>query len=176
VRGLIPVVKDWRRQGTHDFLAHRYRTRLRDHLPEADHITHNGVVIARRRRLFDAYLPTDFHRVADEPGMEGGVVNAHEANTRRGNDVVVVGGGDGVTAVRAARIVGPEGSVRVFEGAEENVERIRRAFELNGVTDRCTVERAVVGPPRNVWGDTEGAPRVAPSELPSSNSTARGPN
>lgn len=167
MRRLIPVFKNWRRQGTRDFLAHRYRTRLRDRLPEADHITHNDVIVARRRRLFDAHLPADFHRAANDPDMEGGVVNAHQANTRRGDDVVIVGGGGGVTAVRAARIVGPEGSVRIFEGAEGNVERICRALELNGVTDRCTVERAVVGPPRDVWGDTEGAPRVDPSDLPS---------
>lgn len=166
MRRLIPFFKNWRRQGTRDFLAHRYRRKARKHLPETSHITHNDVLIARRRRLFDAFLPEDFHRSADDPDMEGGVVSAHESSTHSGDDVIIVGGGSGVTAVRAARIVGPGGSVRVFEGAEENVERIRQAFELNGVADRSTVERAVVGPSRDVWGDTTSSPRVDPADLP----------
>lgn len=166
MRRLISIVGNWRRQGTRHFLRHNYRTKAREHLPETSHISHSDVLIARRRRLFDVFLPEEFHRSADDPDREGGVVSAHGSSTRTDDDVVIVGGGSGVTAVRAARIVGPGGSVRVFEGADENVRRIRRAFELNGVADRCTVERAVVGPSRDVWGDAASVPRVAPTDLP----------
>jgi len=179
MRRLIPLFKSWRRQGTRDFLRTKYRTRAGEYLPETDPVSHNDVLIARGRRLFDAHLPEEFHRSADEPDREGGVVGTHESSTRPGDDVVIVGGGSGVTAVRAARIVGPGGSVRVFEGAEENLERIRQAFELNGVADRCAVERAVVGPSRDVWGTRRAHPasiRRTSRPVTCSNWTARGPN
>lgn len=167
MKRLIGLYKHWQREGTRRFVEQNYRDRARRHLPRAGRISHNGVLIDRRRRLFDAYLPEEFHRSGDDPEMEGGVVSAHESSTRPGDDVVIIGGGSGVTAVRAARIVGPSGSVRVFEGAETNVVAIRRAFELNEVADRCTVERTIVGTPRDVWGDAANSSRLAPNELPS---------
>jgi tRNA A58 N-methylase Trm61 len=52
-----------------------------------------------------------------------------------GDDVVIVGGGWGVTAVTAAREVGPEGSVTVYEPNVECYRKCEKVVAANGAAD-----------------------------------------
>jgi len=62
-----------------------------------------------------------------------------------GDSVTIIGGGRGVTAVIAARIVGPSGEVVVYEAVEDRVTLIKQTIRLNNVQDRVNVKSLVVG-------------------------------
>jgi FkbM family methyltransferase len=51
----------------------------------------------------------------------------------------------GYTALLLAEAVGPAGRVVAFEPLPQNVSRLKRAFELNGIESRLTVVAAAVG-------------------------------
>ena len=102
----------------------------------------------------------------DYPKSEAGEVAGHEHRTQSGDNVVIIGGGRGVTAVRAAQAVGPEGSVLVYEGGQEYVELIRDVASLNGVSNRVEVRHALVGPGLSIYGTPDGAESVDPAEIP----------
>lgn len=84
-------------------------------------------------------------------------------NASAGDEVVVIGGGWGISTVHAA-LQGAE--VHVYEAAREQAELLEQVIQLNHVADRVTVEHAVVGPEIDVWGSSEGAVRYRPDDLP----------
>lgn len=139
-----------------DVIQAAYDATLRPRLPRKI-VVHNGVAV-RSGRLFDA---TDVKR-----NYEASLVAAIRERVEPGDGVVVVGGGHGVSTVVARRRAGPDGEVSVYEGAAEQVERVRETLSLNGVADGVTVNHGVVGDPQNVWDDFEAADRVPPSDLP----------
>ncbi|WP_440990369.1 FkbM family methyltransferase [Haloarchaeobius baliensis] len=103
------------------------------------------------------------------PNHEGRVVDALRRHVHRGDRVVVVGGGWGVTAVVAARMTHFEGAVTVYEPSEKMLGYLRRAVEVNRVADLVTVEHAAVGSvsdtSERIFGDPSGDV-VAPTALP----------
>jgi hypothetical protein len=80
------------------------------------------------------------------PGHESTAIRSLRRHVRRGDSVVVVGGGWGTSAVVAARMTHFEGEVTVFEPSSEMTETIRRSLEVNRVTGLVSVEHAAVGP------------------------------
>jgi tRNA A58 N-methylase Trm61 len=85
---------------------------------------------------------------------------------KKDEKVVVVGGGNGVTAVMAAEKVGEGGDVIVYEGSADKVEMCKQTARLNGVSDRIEVRHGIVGPSISVWGEEKGAPHLEPKEIP----------
>jgi len=139
-----------------------YGAVIRSVLPNTGYRTANSVRVDRRKP-FDHY----FGRYSDSPEREDGIVSSHEAVTQFGDSIVVIGGGNGVTAVRAANIVGSSGRVTVYEGGKEAVEEIKRVSDMNSVSDRCEAHHAIVGKARNVYGgNSTTADTLDPNELP----------
>ena len=79
-----------------------------------------------------------------------------------------MGGGEGVTAVVAAKAVGETGSVVCFEGNSSNVRNVKATAARNKMSNRLTVEHAVVGKAIAVYGAPEQHSTlvVSPAELP----------
>lgn len=123
---------------------------------------YNGVYV-KSCLLFDPFLPW---RETERPNYESGLLEGIRNHVEEGDTVVIVGGGWGVTATKAAEQVGNNGSVTVFEGSSEGVDRTRRTAKLNGVSDIVDVRHAVVGPAVDVWGGEEEASQVRPEDLP----------
>lgn len=144
-----------------------YRHTLRPILPKTHFRTDNEVKVERIPSL-DLYLSSVFPAVWDrKPDREQGLVGAHEKLTREGDSVVIVGGGNAITTVRAADIVGDPGHVRVYEGGREAVENIHDVASWNGVADRCEITHAIVGEERDVYGGAvTDADLISPGELP----------
>lgn len=123
------------------------------------------------------YLPektTNYHGVAVkdrwlEPNMTGiperELVEGLEAVVERGDDVVIVGGGYGVSTAIAGWATGPKGSVTVLEAGERELRLNRELVEEGDLSDRVTVDHAIVGEPIDVWSSTDGADQVAPERL-----------
>lgn len=129
-------------------------------LPTVRHANWNGVavpseVVPKRKLgdgLFAAFLRTDY------PSSEGGEVTAHHNFTQPGDTVVIIGGGRGVSTVHAAWESGPDGRVMVFEGSERYARIISEVVALNNVSERCTIETAVVGEAVDVFDSAEQTP------------------
>lgn len=138
-----------------DFIQTAYDVAIRQRLPRKI-VVHNGVPV-RSGRLLDA---TDV-----KPDYEESLLAAMRSRIEHGDDIVVVGGGRGVSTVVARRLAADEGSVTVYEGATSQLELVRETLALNQIDD-VTVNHAVVGDPQALWDDEGEADRVKPVELP----------
>lgn len=81
--------------------------------------------------------------------------------------VVLIGGGSGASTVCAARQVGVDGYVEVYEASESMARVVRETIELNGVSDVASCHHAVVETPIHVLGNVNGAEVLSGNELPS---------
>jgi fibrillarin-like rRNA methylase len=102
----------------------RPRTKIRDTYA----IECNGVTV-HPQRTFDRYTPWSFTPPSPSE-VEAGAVEAINNRVEKGDRVVVIGGGRGITAVHAARATGENGSVTVFEGSEVMVEQIHDTLNI----------------------------------------------
>jgi hypothetical protein len=124
---------------------------------------YNGVLIERFHWVdrFRSQVEMD-----DRPLYEGQLIEQAENHVSPGDTVVVLGGGVGVTSVRVANIVGADGEVHVYEGAEEMVDMHTRTQELNPVEAPIELHHAIVGDVKQLWGESGKAKRVEPEQLP----------
>ena len=147
-----------------------YRRTIRRILPTLAEVKYSGIAISREKKLGDAALanflvPYPLEDIAD---YERTLIDALRSEVRLGDKVVIVGGGEGVTAVVAAKAVGEKGSVVCFEGNSWNVRKVKGTAARNKVSSRVIVEHAVVGEAIAVYGvqDQLSTIVVAPTELP----------
>lgn len=133
-----------------------YNWLVRDYLPYKISV-HNGVPVKGVVRLLDQ---TDTF-----PEYEGPLIRQIESQIEYDDNVVIVGGGLGVSTVAAARRTVKPGSVTTYEGGSEQVGQVKKTLKLNGVTERCSVLHAVVGENVGVYSDPGDAERVAPSDI-----------
>jgi len=132
-----------------------YNATVRPFLPRKLAVL-NGVV-ARQPKLFDA---TD-----RDPEYEVACIKSLRTHVQDGDDVLVIGGGAGVSAVAAAQSA-DNVEVTVFEAATEQTEVVEETLALNQVQSTVSVRHAVVGDAVRTWGDTSGAETIAPYRLP----------
>lgn len=79
---------------------------------------------------------------------------------------MLVGGGEGISTVSAARQVQSGGKVDVFEGGSEEVEKTKKTVNINDVDGIVTVHHAIVSNDYSLRSSAGGAEIVSPSELP----------
>jgi hypothetical protein len=147
-----------------------YRRTIRRLLPTIAEVKYGGISISRERKFGDAALP-DFlipHPLEDIADYEQTLIDVLRSQVRIGDRVIIVGGGEGVTAVVAAEAVGETGSVVCFEGNSWNVRKVKAAAARNKMSNRLKVEHAVVGEAIAVYGMPEqhSTHVVSPAELP----------
>lgn len=87
----------------------------------------------------------------------------------RGDDVVIVGGGWGITTVVAARMTHYEGTVTTFEANSEMKETVERSMKINNIEDVAEVRHHHVGPAfdsaQEHYGPADGE-QLNPEDLP----------
>ncbi|WP_131837330.1 hypothetical protein [Ancylobacter aquaticus] len=150
-------------------LAEAYARTVRPFFPLRPAI-YGGVPVAVYRHAGDSAVARHlgpFAEVQDNPRYEETLLTALRAHVRPGDTVTIVGGGAGVTAVVAARLVGPDGAVSCFEGGERQVEIIRQTLLLNGVADRVNLRHAIIGPAIGIYGAPGEAEPIAAAQMPS---------
>jgi hypothetical protein len=151
--GFIPLI----RKGV-PFIHDNY---ISPYLPRVV-VRYNGVEV-KAARLFDTSLPW---REGHRSQFESGLISAISCHISPGDDVVIVGGGWGVTAVAAAKKTGSSGSVTVFEGAKREVNRVKETLSLNSVSDIVEVKHAIVGPEIHLKSAAGNPDQISPDELP----------
>jgi hypothetical protein len=112
-----------------------------------------GGVRAPTVRLFEDVLDLkELNKSSYEPGM----VSAFEEYAKPGETLTILGGGVGVTAVKAASKLDPN-KITIYEGSEEYYNRIKRTLEFHDFED-IEVINAIVETGENLFGE-EGASR-----------------
>lgn len=143
-------------------IASLYRP-IREQLPRR-RTTFNGVTV-RAARTGDDLVPWPTgHSNPDE--YEQALVREIRESVRPTDEVVIVGGGWGISAVVAAEQAGERGQVTVFEGAESWVSRLRETLRLNPCPEDIDVVHAVVGDGSHLRDGSGGASVVDPDDLP----------
>ncbi len=145
-----------------------YKQRVRPNLPAGRPARYAGIPVYRNRALGDALLPKAFtpHEDRDQPRYEEAIVLALKQYARPGDQVVVVGGGAGVTAAVAALLVRPTGHVTCYEGSANQVAAVQTTLDRNSVRDIVSVRHAIVGANLGVYGGEQGAENVSAEQLP----------
>lgn len=143
-------------------LPHLHQHYVRERLPRRRQQL-NGVTV-RSKRLFDGAVSWDVGYREPE-NYEPGIVEGLRRHVEPGDDVVIVGGGWGVSSVVAAQEAGEEGSVRTFEASPTYAEYAAETARLNEVGDRVEIETAVVGRYRSGMGPSVADRVVDPADL-----------
>lgn len=148
--------------------AYLYQVRTRFETTD-ETVEYNGVRV-RPYRSIDRFVPICLslnqggHREPDY--YEFGLCRSLRRNVFKGDTVVVVGGGLGVTATVAAEAAGASGTVTVFEGARNMVEHIEETVALNEPAADVTIVNGIVASMRQLEGSGAGVSMIPPSALP----------
>lgn len=124
---------------------------------------YNGVRI-KKSRNFNSIIPWS-QTEEGRTSYESGTIDAIDEWVKQGDEVVIIGGGWGVTATKAAKKVGSSGNVSVFEGAASEVSKVIQTAKLNEVYQIITVNHTIVGPKISLRGDEGDAEYLSPSRL-----------
>ena len=132
---------------------------LRPHLPRDELEVISGVPV-RNAALLDTTDTREFEAIQ---------ANALRRHVHPGDEVVVIGGGFGVTSTIAAQRAAPDGRVDVYEPARNRASQTRKILSLAGVEEWVTVHEAAVGTlgiGTDPDADTTGSETVCPADLP----------
>ena len=145
-----------------------YRRSARRLLPDTGYVMYGDVRVGRTRKAGDGRFPRMFlpPDLRDNPIYEHSLIKGLRLAVRQGDRVMVVGGGEGVTASYAALLAGGNGSVLCYEGDRAGTATVMRTAEANGVADRVSCVFAVVGRNIGVFGTDVSERTVQPGELP----------
>ena len=107
-----------------------YEKYIRPKLPsrEPKYAKLNGVLASRAdAKILDNYIGII--------NYEGPLIRGMNESIQKGDRVVIVGGGRGVSAVVAAKLAGPEGHVTVYEGAKSMLSHIEDTLAINNISN-----------------------------------------
>lgn len=162
---ITKAIRVLRRDGPSELLKrgvpHAYNNYIAPFLPRTN-ASYNGIDV-NAARYFDNIVPW---RQKNKPYYESGLISGIEEYVRKGDNVVIVGGGLGVTAVKAARNVGSSGKVTVYEGSDKEVNHVQDTIRKHKVSDRVNVIHGIVGPKISLRGEAGKPSRISPEQLP----------
>lgn len=139
---------------------------VRNLFPATRQVSFAGVTVPRKRRLLDAWFPraAQWEGGCDLPEYEAALVDGLRKYVNSDDDVIVVGGGWGVTSVIAARQT--DATVRVYEGGCQQFVIAATTVAENRSSGEIHLRQAVVGPAKEIWGEETAAEKVPPESLP----------
>lgn len=103
----------------------------------------NGVKVPIEKRFFDTFVPWQVPST-DNPDHEKAYVKMIRKLVTKGQKVVIIGGGWGVSTIIAAEQVGKSGQIITYEAAEKMYKRTEKSTELNNVNNISTTIHAIV--------------------------------
>jgi len=135
-------------------LSYVYRKTLRRVLPVCRYVKYNEVKVEPVRSLDKcfSYFPK---QMADIPNYEDAIVDALEQYVQPGDTVTVIGGGYGVSVVKALQKIGKDGKLFCYEGSKEYCKYVNETIGYNEhFVDKqhVTVANYFVGSAQHVYG------------------------
>lgn len=126
----------------------------------------NSSSLEIKHRILDNIVP--WSTPSNIPDFKQPNIEQIQNNYTKGDKIIIIGGGNGVSAVHSANIVGPDGEVMIYEGDEERVHDLERTLKHNEVLDICEINHSIVGQAHLV--ESPGSANVVqPSDLPQCN-------
>jgi len=140
--------------------------KLCDLFPRTKYVTYSGIKTGLKRNRCEVLFKRFAPEKQDQPYYEFTLLSALNENVGVGDHVVIVGGGYGVTAVKAANVSGENGCVTVYEGSETQSTIILETLKLNKVNNVHLVS-AIVGVNVAVYdGSSDDVDVIDPTTLP----------
>ena len=140
--------------------------KLCDFFPRQKYVVYSGIKTGLRRNRLDELFKRLAPEKQDQPSYEITLLSGLSQCVSQGDRVVIVGGGYGVTAVKAANHSGDNGLVTVYEGSETQSAIIRQTLQLNGVKN-VEIVSSIVGANVAVYdGFLEDVDITDPTSLP----------
>jgi hypothetical protein len=157
--GIIPLLSSGFR--------YTYKQGIRKYLPPVSYPIIQDVEIYipdKRLRVLDKIvLGEDFHFDKNHKKSNVSLIQKY---ILPGDEVVVVGGGRGITSVNAARQVGTGGSIVVYEAAKSQISKLKETIKLNDVEHVVSIRHAVVGEALSTLDSIQNAPTLSAEDLP----------
>lgn len=100
------------------------------------------------------------------PEYEEVLIDRIQSEVHEGDQVVIIGGGFGVSSIHAAQRVGVKGSVTTYEASNERYSLLTENIEINGLSERIDTKHALVGSDVAVAGSHSDAISLDPGSLP----------
>ena len=116
-----------------------------------------------QHKLFDGLVP--WNTPSSISNFKQPNVKQIHNNYNKGDNIVIIGGGNGVSAVHSAKAVGADGRVQIFEGDYERIRDLKRTLKKNNVYDMCEINHCIVGNAHFVESPGN-ADLIKPSKLP----------
>jgi len=144
-----------------------YRRTIRKFLPTTGYATRNGVPNPNiPTKIFDDYLPSDWwHLTENKPNEDQGIIELQRETINPRDDVVIVGGGYGVTMCYAYELMDCDGSITVYEGSNKRLEILNWLKRYLDLQDNVDIHHAIVGEEFKIDGESS-APYLPPKKLP----------
>lgn len=102
----------------------------------------------------------------DDPDFEAELVEQTDAVGKRGDTVVIVGGGVGVSTVKVSQTVGKAGAVTVYEPAAELIMPLKKTITEAEAPSEITVKQTLIEKDVEVKGTPSQANYLPASKLP----------
>ena len=133
-----------------------YRATIRKILPVRKYVRYNNVNVEPIKAL-DRYFSYFPKPMIDIPDYEDAIVDALDQYITRGDIVVVIGGGYGVSVVKALQKIGVTGQLFCYEGSKEYCRYVRDSISYNEhlvPENKIVVANNFVGSPEHVYGSS----------------------
>lgn len=137
-------------------------------LPKGTNIEYNNVKLPQKHRITDEYLPKHVTQYVpkDIPDYEEQYLSALSTIIDSGDNVVLIGGGEGVSSIVAAKSVGPSGSVHTYEAAAEAADKAQTLVDFHELNNLVKITHSIVEVEGALRGNSKGADVVPIGEIP----------
>lgn len=145
-----------------------YRNCLRPILPTIGYQKLNGIKV-KPIKIGDNLLSPVWrsYKLTEKPNYESGIIKALNDNVQKGDHVLIIGGGNGVTTCIASRLVKEAGRVTCYEASKQAYNNVKKTCSLNNVPDNIRLINKSVGTPMSIWGELSNVKNEDPTRLPS---------
>lgn len=139
---------------------------IKESLPFGVPVYYSGIRVAKKRLLTDKFFPTILDQCEDKPRYEETLLKAISSHVSADSEVVVIGGGAGVTAITAAMIA-RKGRVICYEGDKKSASNIALASKYAKI-DNLDIVNAIVQEDIGVYGSIKNKSNVmlSATEIP----------
>lgn len=150
---------------------------LRPRLPKGAHTTLSGYPIPAERCRYhwgDRWVPWETPVKTElNPGYEEALLTGIHSAVHTGDNVVIIGGGWGISSIVAAKCAGENGAVNVYEGSRSEVSKIKKTVRLNNVSEHVSINHAIVCKAVSLRGCNDERPKIIKADdLPPCNTLA----
>ena len=117
-----------------------------------------------KSKIFDDYLPSN-KWLPGNKNKKRTYKNFHQSITESGSEVVIIGGGYGISTYYACQSVGENGHVTVYEASNNRVDIIDKMSKKMNIYDRCKIIHGIVGDDGNVYENDSSYEEVEINEI-----------